>query len=330
MPAPLPLTVVVITLNEEQRLGDCLASVRGLTDDVVVVDAQSTDRTAEVAADAGAQVLTRAWTGYSDQKNFGNDAARHHWILSLDADERVTPELAAAIRKEFERGPRCDAYEIRFRNYFGASLVRFGAWNPESHVRLFDRRKLRWNSDEVHEGLRGVEGCKISKLPGDIRHLTVVSQTQLLAKTDRYSALFAEKLRRQRRHPSWWKIWLNPPFRFVRDYFLRGGVLDGRIGFSIAWESARYTHLKYWLARPEPIRVDGPRWSPLWATAMAVAMIALTVLITSGHRQPVEEPFAEGNSVIVGAVAVNYANDGFDNNSVAINLRLAVDDDVVL
>src|SRR5689334_23167714 len=119
MPAsPQPLSVVIIALNEEKRMGDCLASVRALTDDVVVVDAHSRDATREIAERGGARVFQRTWDGYSGQKNFGNAQAQHDWILSLDADERVTPELAASIRAELAGEPRADAYSIRFQNYF--------------------------------------------------------------------------------------------------------------------------------------------------------------------------------------------------------------------
>ncbi len=237
-------------------MGDCIDSVRGLTDDIVVVDAGSHDQTRAICRAKGARVFERRWTGFSDQKNFGNSQARHEWILSLDADERVTPELAASIRREFAHGPpNRDAYSIRFRNYYGGQPVRFGAWNPEWHIRLFDRRQCDWNTDEVHEGLRGLEDCTSGRLHGCIRHLPVSSREELAAKTRRYSELFAEKLRRKGRIPGWSKVWLNPVWRFSRDFFLRLGILDGGAGWAIAWEAAHYTHLKYWRALPaRPLR----------------------------------------------------------------------------
>lgn len=330
MPAPLTFSVVIIAHNEEKRIGDCLASVGGLTDDIIVVDAGSTDGTASIAAAHGAQVVTRFWSGFSDQKNFGNGLARHDWILSLDADERVSPELAGSLRLLWERGPTCDAYEIRFRNYFGASLVRFGAWNPESHVRLFDRRKLRWNSDEVHEGLRAVEGARFGAIKGCIHHYTVESRAQLASKTERYSMLFAEKLGRQRRRPSWWKVWLNPLFRFVRDYFFRGGFLDGQVGVFIAWESARYTHLKYGLALPPPVRDSGPRWSPTWFTVATAMIIAVAMALTHERRNHGSESTDGATALLTNEVAWPHTDDGFDNNSLAPERRLSIDDEVVL
>lgn len=329
MPDPLTLSVVIIARNEEQRIGDCLASVCGLAGDIVVVDACSTDRTASIAAAAGARVLTRSWSGFSDQKNFGNDLARYDWVLSLDADERVSPELADQLRLLWARGATCDAYEIPFQNYFGATRVRFGAWNPESHVRLFDRRKLRWNSDEVHEGLRAAEGARFGFIEGCIRHCTVASRAQLATKTERYSRLFAEKLRRQQRHPAWWKVWLNPLFRFGRDYVFRGGFLDGRVGVVIAWESARYTHLKYYLALPQPVHFT-VRWSPAWLTVATAMIIATAMVITNGRLDHSGESADVATSVLTSDATWPHADDGFDNNSLAPGRRLSIDDEVVL
>jgi glycosyltransferase involved in cell wall biosynthesis len=327
MPAYLPVSVVIISLNEERRIGDCLASVRGLTDDIIVVDAQSTDRTAELATAAGARVVSRKWSGYSDQKNCGNALARHDWILSLDADERVTSTLAASIREEFARGLDCAAYDVGFENYFGESRVRFGAWNPESHVRLFDRRKFEWSCDEVHEGLRGLEPLPIGNLTGCIRHYTVDSHAQLAAKTQRYSVLFAEKLRRQRRRPTWLKVWLNPAFRFTRDYVFRGGMLDGRAGLVIAWESARYTHLKYRLAlSPTASGEFDWRWLGLAAT-ISVALPILAVIFFAPDR-PVTEASPRVLTMPTHSTA-SYANDGFDNSPISAPNH-PVDEDVLI
>ena len=134
-------------------------------------------------------------------KNFGAEAARHDWILSLDADERITPALADSMRREFASGVRHHAYDLRFRSFYGQRPVRFGAWNPEWHTRLFDRRRFRWNTDEVHEGLRGEPGSPTGRLRGFVHHFTVENQAELAAKGERYGRLFAEKLRRQGRRP---------------------------------------------------------------------------------------------------------------------------------
>jgi glycosyltransferase involved in cell wall biosynthesis len=277
----MPISVVVIARNEERRIGDCLSSVQRLTDDIVVVDSISSDRTAEIAEAAGARVFVRAWPGYSEQKNFGNDVARYDWILSLDADERVSSELAASLRREFVDGPRCDVYDIRFKNYFGPKRVRFGAWNPESHARLFDRRLFSWNTDDVHEGLRGPEAVRRGRLNGPIIHLTVAGHAQLAEKSERYATLFAAKVRRRNRNPGWPKVWLNPAWRFIRDYLLRLGILDGTPGFWIAWEAARYTHLKYRLAQ-----IPRPAWYRAGWVRFGSAAAALALVLSVPQTRP--------------------------------------------
>ena len=269
----LPVSVVIIARNEEAKIADCVKSARQLTDDILVLDSFSDDRTVEIARAAGARVICRQWPGYSDQKNFGNSQAAHDWILSLDADERVTPELAAAIVDFFARGCQASACHIKFHSHLGTRLVRFGAWNPEYHIRLFDRRCFRWDVNEVHEGLVSDGPQQIARLRGEVLHFTVASPAQLAEKSERYASLFAAKLRRRGRAVSWWKIWLNPGIRFVRDYILKLGVLDGAAGFIIAWEAARYTHLKYLWAFPETSTVRSFRWAPL--ASAVVALIAL-------------------------------------------------------
>jgi glycosyltransferase involved in cell wall biosynthesis len=281
---PLPLSVVIISLDEARRIGACLDSVRSIAGDVVVVDAGSRDGTVAVCRRKGARVFERPWPGYAAQKNFGNARARFDWILSLDADERITPALAAELRRVFTGGLECDAYAIRFANHFGRRRIRFGAWNPESHVRLFDRRKLEWNDDDVHEGLCSAGKVRVGWLRGRINHFPVESAAELAAKTARYSALFAKKLRRQGRLPRWWKIWLNPGWRFVRDLVLQGGLLDGRAGLLIAWEAARYTHLKYRLALP----VERRSFAPGRLAWGAAAMVAVLLVGFAGLR--IREP----------------------------------------
>lgn len=282
MAAQLPLSVVVIARNEELRIGPCLESVRTFADDIVVIDSLSSDRTAEICRAKGARVFARRWAGYSPQKNFGNAQARHDWILSLDADERVSAALAEELRRLFGRGPAGDAYAIRFENYFGVKRVRFGAWNPEWHVRLFDRRKCEWNDDEVHEGLRGAGDGRVGRLVGCIEHQTVRTKAELEAKSRRYGRLFAAKFRRRGGEPGWTKVWLNPVWRFLRDYFLRLGFLDGRAGLVIAWEAASYTHFKYRWCRTNTRALRVREWYA-GAAALAAAVVVLLAMPQSAY-----------------------------------------------
>jgi glycosyltransferase involved in cell wall biosynthesis len=272
----LPLSVVIIARNEERRIGDCIDSVRSLTNDIVVIDSGSTDRTREVCIEKGALVIHHAWEGYSQQKNFGNGLAKHDWILSLDADERVSTKLSDAIRRELTADPSYDAYTFRFKNFFEGKPVRFGAWNPDAHTRLFDRRKFSWNCDAVHEGLRGVGECRVGELDGVVLHFTVESHAQFAAKTEHYTSLFAEKARREQKRISWRKIWLNPAWRFCRDYFARLGFLDGEAGWKIACEGARYTYLKYSKIAQATGGCRAPNWIGLGTAVAALALVGFT------------------------------------------------------
>ncbi|MFN8353988.1 MAG: glycosyltransferase family 2 protein [Spirosomataceae bacterium] len=245
MPNPTPLSAVVITFNEAANIAACLDSLRQVTDDIVVMDSFSTDQTASICQQKGVRFYQRAWEGYSAQKNAGNALAQHDWILSLDADERLSAELAAAIRATFSQPLQADAFDLRFQTHFGGKAIRFGGWNPEWHIRLFNKQKIGWNTDAVHEGLTIQPSHRVQQLKGYVLHFTVDTPAQFVAKTERYSSLFAERAMHQGKKTNWVKLWLSPVFRFVSEYFFKLGFLDGQEGLLIAKENARYTYLKY-------------------------------------------------------------------------------------
>jgi glycosyltransferase involved in cell wall biosynthesis len=237
-------SVVIITFNEERNIGRCIASVKDLAGEVVVVDSGSTDATRDIATQAGARVVVREWTNYSDQKNFANDLATGPYILSLDADEVLSPELAASMRDALATGAtgayRCN----RLTNYCG-TWVRHGGWYPDAKVRLFPKGRARWEGEHVHEELRLDEGLPITPLKGDLLHYSIDSIADHRERIARYSKLQARKLLAKGRQPGVIKRWFAPAFRFVQGYLLRGGFLDGAAGFHIARLSAWAVHRKY-------------------------------------------------------------------------------------
>ncbi|WP_229598241.1 glycosyltransferase family 2 protein [Runella aurantiaca] len=239
------LSAVIITVNQEKKIAKTIEALKALTNDIVVVDSGSTDLTRKVARAAGANVLERPWTGYSEQKNFGNQWAKYDWILSVDDDEVVSPELIESIKQAFTPAPEADAYDLPFRTVFAGKLIRFGGWNPESHVRIFNKKKIQWNTDAVHEGLTLKPEHIVKKLTGYVHHYTVDTPEQFIDKTDRYSTLFAEKGRKIGKKASFIKVYLSPAFRFLVEYIFKFGFLDGYYGWFIAKENARYTYLKY-------------------------------------------------------------------------------------
>jgi hypothetical protein len=220
---PVPLTVAIITLNAEREIDPCLQSV-AFADEILVIDSGSSDATMELARRRGARVVSQPWLGYGRQKGFAVGQAKHEWILSLDADERVTEELAASIRQALE-APGHAAYEFARRNRFMGRWLTHGEGYPDWSLRLFDRRRAAWSEDDVHE--RVIAHGPVARLAGDLQHESERGLAEYLAKQNRYTTLAAEQLHARGGRPSVTKMLLGPVARFVKFYFLRLGFLDG-------------------------------------------------------------------------------------------------------
>lgn len=236
------LSVTIVAQDEEADIGDCLASV-AWADEVIVVDGGSRDRTVEIAERGGARVVRQAWMGYAAQKNFALDRATHDWVFSLDADERVTPELREEIAAVLDRGPECDGYEMPRRSYFLGRLMRHGGWYPDYNLRLFRRGKGRFREREVHERV-DVEG-RVGRMHAPIDHHTYRSLSEYVQRMDRYSTLAANELRRAGVSAGPMDLVLRPAATFVRMYIVQRGFLDGVRGLMLAGCYAAYTFFKY-------------------------------------------------------------------------------------
>lgn len=240
------LTVTVITLNEAANIAAALASV-AWADEIVVVDAGSSDDTVAIARHAGARVDTRTWSGYSEQKNYATSLATHDWVLSLDADERVTPALAAEIRQLLSSDPPRRGYRVPRISYYLGRWIRGTDWYPDYQLRLYDRRAGRWNGRRVHESvaLDGPAGA----LTQDLQHFPYRDISHHLATIDRYTTLAADQLRADGRVPSLAGVALHPPFAFFRNYILRGGFRAGGAGLIVSGLNSYYVFLKLAKAR---------------------------------------------------------------------------------
>jgi glycosyltransferase involved in cell wall biosynthesis len=226
--SPLALSLVVITRDAGAQIADCLASA-SFAAETVVVDSGSVDDTVEIARNCGARVVAQAWLGFGAQKNFAVDQARHDWILSLDADELVSPELADAIRTTLVQ-PRHHAYAVARRNRFLGRWLNHGEGYPDWNVRLFDRRHARWSDDAVHEHV--LADGTVGRLEGDLLHTSAESLDAYIAKQNRYTTLQAEALFARGERASILRLVLSPPLRFFRFYVLRAGFLDGMAGLA--------------------------------------------------------------------------------------------------
>ncbi len=237
-----PLSVVIITLNEEANLPACLESVHW-ANEILVVDSGSTDRTCEIARAFGARVLEHAWEGFGAQKQFASDQARHDWVLNLDADERVSGRLADSIQRALAVDHQPAAYRCNFLHYIMGHPLRHGEAWPDPHVRLYDRRRAHWSRRQIHEHV--VVDGPVETLDGWIEHHTAASIAEIFDKINRYTDLQAAEITRAGKRVGLRHVLFNPAWRFVRNYLLRLGVLDGVPGLVHAAQAAMTSFLKY-------------------------------------------------------------------------------------
>ena len=237
----MPLSVVLITRDAAAQLPDCLASI-AFADEVVVVDSGSSDGTAQVAERYGARVVAKEWLGFGRQKQFAVEQAAHDWVLCLDADERVSPELAASIVRALQ-APASPVYRMARRNRFLGRWLRHGEGYPDWSARLFDRRQARWSDDEVHEKV--LHSASPGTLAGDLLHESAEDLGRYLEKQNRYSTLAARDLHRSGRRAGLAELAFSPLVRFVKFYFLRLGCLDGLPGLVHISIGCMNSFLKY-------------------------------------------------------------------------------------
>jgi len=235
------LSVTIVCLNEAAEIRACLESVRW-ADEIVVCDSGSTDGTLEICRAYTDKIFTDPWRGFSDHKNLALDRAAHEWVLSLDADERVTPELAAEIRATLE-APGADGYTIPRRNYFVGRWIRHGGWYPDRTIRLFRRGTGRFHPRAVHEAVQ-VEGA-VGHLTQPFDHFTYRSLSAYLQRMDRYSTLAADELWREGRRARIMDLSLRPLVTFLRMYLYQAGFRDGTPGLILAGLYAAQTVAKY-------------------------------------------------------------------------------------
>jgi glycosyltransferase involved in cell wall biosynthesis len=242
MPSRHPaLSVVVITRNEEARIRACLDSV-AWADDIVVVDAESEDKTVRIAREVTERVFVQPWPGFAAQKNFAIEQATGEWVLSLDADETVTPELREEILALLRGGPPLDGYAMRRRNIFWGRWVRHGGLYPDWQVRLFRKGRGRFADLAVHEAVR-VAG-PTGRLAGVLEHRSYADVSDFLERANRYSTLAAEEWARSGRPVRVSDLVLRPLGRFLGMYVVARGFLDGWRGFLLAVLYAYYVFVR--------------------------------------------------------------------------------------
>ena len=237
------VSVIVITKDEEAALGDALRSV-AWADEIIVVDSGSRDLTAQIARDLGARVVaTSDWPGFGQQKNRALEAATQDWVLSLDADERVTPELREEIAALIADGPKDAAYEMPRLSRYCGRFMRHSGWWPDHVTRFFRRGAARFSDDLVHERL--VVSGSTGRMKNHLVHHAFDDFEEVLRKVDQYSTANARMLHERGRRGSLAKAIAHGCWAFLRTYVLRGGFLDGRHGFMLAVSNAEGTYYRY-------------------------------------------------------------------------------------
>jgi len=259
MTGSVNLSVIIITLNEERNIDECLQSV-SWANDVVVVDAKSSDRTADLARAWTKKVFVVDWMGYGEAKNFALRHTDHDWIVWLDADERVSSDLAMEIQRLIgEPSTGTNGYMVARRAYFLGKWIRHCGWYPGYVTRLFRKNAAQFTTTRVHERL-DVAG-PIGRLQNDLDHYTDQNLLHYFSKFNRYTSLAARDCLEAKKKFSLYDVFIRPPFLFFKMYIVRGGFLDGMHGLVLSLLSSAYVFTKYAklreLEHPAPVRDNG-------------------------------------------------------------------------
>ncbi|MGC2064095.1 MAG: glycosyltransferase family 2 protein [Thermodesulfovibrionales bacterium] len=238
----LPLSVAIITKNEEEMLPDCLRSI-SFADDIVVVDSESTDRTVEIAKEFKCRVFTEPWKGFGPQKMSAVEKCRHDWILIMDADERIPAETKEAIISVINGTDTADAYSFPRKAFYNGRWIRHCGWWPDEIIRMFRKDKGSVSNRAVHEGVE-VMGM-VAKLSAPIVHYPMPNIEAVVAKIRLYSSLGAKELLTAGKSSSFSKAFLHATASFIKSYFFKLGILDGGPGFLISYTGAATTYYKY-------------------------------------------------------------------------------------
>lgn len=251
-----PLSVVIVCKNEAGIIGHTIQSVKNITDDIVCVDTGSTDATPQVIKENEAKLIETNWQGYGKTRNKALQWAKYDWILMLDADEPIDKTLEQSILNENFSDPKI-AYKLSRFNFFAGKKMNYGEWGRnESHIRLFNRKTVRWEEVEVHEDVILQQDAVTKTLNGHIFHYTADNYADFIDKVFKYARLTARKYYKKGKKSNFIKIYFSPIFSFVFNYIFRLGFLDGRRGFLIARANALYTYLKYVKLRKMYRKID--------------------------------------------------------------------------
>lgn len=247
----IALSAAIITFNEERNIGRCLDSLAGVVDEVVVVDSFSTDETVAICRAKGARVVQHPFAGHIEQKNFALEQTLHPQVLSLDADEALSAELRRSILAA-KADWRFDGYRMNRRTNYCGQWIRYSGWYPDRKLRLFDRRLGHWGGTNPHDKVELNQGCTSALLEGDLLHYSHYTVEEHFSRARKYAQIGAQAMHTRGKKAHWWNLLVNPALKWVRNYLLRRGFLDGRAGWTICRIAALETFWKYKYLRDLP------------------------------------------------------------------------------
>lgn len=248
MSVKLPLSVVTLTKNSQEIIEDCLKSVEGWVGEIIIVDDMSADKTLEIVKRFTDKIYVKKWVKEGAHRNFAYAKASYDYILSLDSDERVTPELKEEIIKLFQEGPKYNGYNIPHRNYLGSYWIKYGGWYPNAKLKIFKKREFKYEEEAEYHPRAFMEGER-QTLKGDLIHLAYRDFKNLFSKLNHQTDFEAKKWARDNRKMNFWICYLKMISRFIKAYFVKKGRKDGFIGFMMAYAGALYqimAYAKYW------------------------------------------------------------------------------------
>ena len=240
----IQLSVVIITYNEEKNIGRCLGSVINIADDIVVVDSYSTDKTKQICIEKNARFVEHKFDGHIEQKNWAVTQAKHQHVLSLDADEALTPELQREIAK-IKNNCKADGYSFNRLTNFCGSWIKHCGWYPDKKLRLWDTTKGKWGGDNPHDKVIMEKETSIKHINSDILHYSFYTIEQHLKQIDYFTDISSKAAFDKGKSSNGFKIFYKSTFKFFRDYFLKLGFLDGYHGYVVCKNSAYAKRLKY-------------------------------------------------------------------------------------
>ena len=237
------ISACIISFNEEDKIEDCLKSLQDVADEIIIVDSLSTDRTRKIAAKYTDKIFDQEFLGHVEQKNLAVSKASHDWIISLDCDERLTPELASSILKVKDNLEQADAYRMARKTFYVYRWLNH-CWYPDFKIRLFNRNSAKWGGVNPHDRVEA-QGNKIVTLSGDIEHYSFNSISEHIRTLDNFTEIGAREIIRRNKRVSVFSPWTHGMWTFLRLYFIKRGILDGYAGLVVSVLSGMHAFVKY-------------------------------------------------------------------------------------